>query len=97
MELDVEAEEALILGVGVEEACARRAMSSLSAAMSISRLITCRRDTGGLAATRYAPSISYYSKIRTEDNMYRVILPSCSRADKRRRAHGAIRPRIGPR
>ena len=95
MELDDEAEEALFLGIGVEEACARRALSALSAAMSMSRLITCRWDTGGLAATRYTPSISYYSKIRTEDNMYRVILPSCSREDKHQLADPACRRQWG--
>ena len=95
MELDVEAEEALILGVGVERTCARRAMSSFSAALSIARLITCRWCTERLSATRYKPSISYYPKIRTEDNMYLVILASDSREDKYQLADPACRRRWG--
>ena len=65
MELEVEVEEALILEVDDEEACAQKLTSSFSAAATMSRLITCRWCTARLSATLYKPSISYYQQENT--------------------------------
>ena len=59
MELEVEVEEALFLEVDDEETCAHGSTSSFSAALIMSRLITCRWCTERLSATLYKPSISY--------------------------------------